>query len=88
MKKTRKRTIAVKVHRTTNSECSVELGENDVLSLLGRVIPKGAKNVEAWIRVPGGADWSNCKLVIGEDVPLMVSWETSCQEDLEADFDK
>ena len=34
-------------------------------------------NARLHVSVPGGGDWSSCDLVLGDDVQLKVSWETT-----------
>lgn len=77
-----KKNPKTKTVRTTKSSSSLELSSDDILGLIKDVIPKDAKNVRIYVQVPGGADWANTQLVIGEDVVLNIEWETEKTEKL------
>jgi len=54
---------------------TVTLDGEDILAMLrqrGHHVHPEAKVV---VRVPGGGDWSNMDLVIGEDAVIGVSWK-------------
>lgn len=58
------------------------LGVEDLMRLAG--VPEGARNLRVFVPVPGGGDWSNTSLIVGEDTPgVTVEWD----EVLEGDWD-
>ena len=59
---------------TTTEEHHLEVDKCllfDALNELGYDIPLSAN---AWMDVPGGGDWSNCRLTIGDEGNLHVTW--------------
>lgn len=74
--------------RETKCISKTVIPEERIRDLLKNVIPKTATDVRICVRVPGGADWSNTTLVIGEDVDLWVEWKTESVENLVVDKGK
>jgi len=43
-----------------------------------RITSLGLNNIEVYVRVPGGGDWSNTNLDVDEKCPILIEWtETS-----------
>ncbi len=65
--------IAERVTTTTRIERNVDLGSVQIIDLL-----KGAldipDNAEVYFTVPGGADWSNCKIDVDQENPITIRW--------------
>jgi hypothetical protein len=62
-----------KITKRTLTSVRVRPTREDLRQLAG--VPKHAKNVAFQVQVPGGADWSNTILNIGEETELEISWE-------------
>lgn len=58
---------------TTTTDVRIDLDSDALLGVLKTAfdIPENAK---LHVRVPGGGDWSNTDLTIGEDVPLVLTF--------------
>lgn len=65
----------IRVKRVVTSLCWVKLGREDLLQYFD-FIPSDAVNVQIFVQVPGGGDWSSEKLGVEDDVGLEVTWET------------
>lgn len=71
----------VTTRQTTIEEHRLEVDKAlliEALRVIGYTIPASA---DAFVSVPGGGDWSNTRLDIGEDVNIHVCWtETTHHE--------
>lgn len=58
---------------TVNTTHTVELNRADLLDILkDRFQLERSDHVSITVRVPGGGDWSNTTLSVGDDVPLVL----------------
>ena len=63
----------MEVETKTTVETHKKLDLVDLVQLLDLTVK--ATNIQVWVGVPGGGDWSNTDLSLGKDCPLQVSYE-------------
>lgn len=62
--------------RTTTTRTVVQFDRADLMAAIRHLMPNLPADATLSVQVPGGGDWSNCNLEIGEDVDrLNVSYE-------------
>lgn len=73
-----------KITRTTIiDEYRLEVGRAELRQALRAIGHDVPGCFQAYVRVPGGGDWSNTNLEIGEEVNVIVEWtETNFPEDI------
>lgn len=69
----------IETKRTTNYRVTVD----DLLALIRRKYNVKPKNLEAFVNVPGGGDWSNTRLIIDQDTDLQVEVTETVIETME-----
>jgi hypothetical protein len=70
----------VKVTEQLTQEVTYRFDKESLLRTLrkaGHEIPTDARDVKVFMRVPGGADWSNTNLDVEESCPLIITWKTT-----------
>lgn len=75
--------VAVRGHRINVDRFRIELDDKTLLKLVKEFIPENAEDVKIFVEVPGGGDWPNCDLDIGDRQPLVIMWTTCFEEDLD-----
>jgi len=69
---------ATRIIRTDTTTVTLEFNREDLLKAL-QLPPEAIISVQ----IPGGGDWSNTELFIGEDVMLDAKWETTATVELD-----
>jgi hypothetical protein len=69
----------LEMKKTETIEHSVKLGANDLFDMLRRSgvpVPDSATalDLQVYVRIPGGGDWSNTDLNISANNPVCVKW--------------
>ena len=59
---------------TVETTHQVTVGRDDLLKMVG--VPENATNVQVYVYVPGGGDWSSTNLDIEKDCPVIVTYKT------------
>ena len=73
---------SMKVSTTTVRSIRIELSRQDILGFLKDFsIPRDAG---VYVQVPGGGDWSNESLDIGDNCPVIVTWSERSESDDQA----
>lgn len=71
----------MKISRELTEVVTIEITSGDILRYLtgedrnGKIhIPNGATDLQVFVRIPGGGDWSNMDLEINSNTPLTIRY--------------
>lgn len=62
----------------TKTETIISLNDKDLFELLNSYldIPSNATDIEIYVAIPGGGDWSNMNLNIDKDNEIIIRYKT------------
>ena len=63
-----------KVQTTTERKIHFELSRIDVIAIMRKSGLDVPDDAQVAVDVPGGGDWSNTRLDVDQDSPLIVKW--------------
>jgi hypothetical protein len=66
--------MKINMHTTTERKVTLAINKSDLLSLLRKSDFDIPTNAAAYVRVPGGGDWSHTNLDIGTDSDIIIEY--------------